>query len=77
MPGGFQKPQPLPEEESNIHYGRIPQRVPRRFKTTKKVELRIIHLVEPRTPALLLKYMLTSSPHLLALCATQLESISF
>ncbi|KZT69531.1 glycosyltransferase family 2 protein [Daedalea quercina L-15889] len=27
------------EEESNIRYGRIPQRVPRRYKTIKKVEL--------------------------------------
>lgn len=26
------------EEESNIRYGRIPQRVPRRYKTIKKVE---------------------------------------
>jgi chitin synthase len=27
-----------PEEATNIRYGRIPQRVPRRFKTMKKVE---------------------------------------
>ncbi|TDL18313.1 glycosyltransferase family 2 protein [Rickenella mellea] len=27
------------EEETNIRYGRIPQRVPRRYKTIKKVEL--------------------------------------
>jgi chitin synthase len=26
------------EEDSNIRYGRIPQRVPRRYKTIKKVE---------------------------------------
>ncbi|VDB96624.1 unnamed protein product [Peniophora sp. CBMAI 1063] len=33
MPGGYD------EEETNIRYGRIPQRVPRRYKTIKKVEL--------------------------------------
>jgi chitin synthase len=27
-----------PEESTNIRYGRIPQRVPRRYKTMKKVE---------------------------------------
>ncbi|KAF9465779.1 glycosyltransferase family 2 protein [Collybia nuda] len=32
IPGGF-------EEEVNIRYGRIPQRIPRRYKTIKKVEL--------------------------------------
>ncbi|KZV65081.1 glycosyltransferase family 2 protein [Peniophora sp. CONT] len=34
MPGGYND-----EEDTNIRYGRIPQRVPRRYKTIKKVEL--------------------------------------
>ncbi|GJF00218.1 glycosyltransferase family 2 protein [Phanerochaete sordida] len=40
MPGGEYDPV-LPDDrsESNIRYGRIPQRVPRRYKTIKKVEL--------------------------------------
>lgn len=32
MPGGFE------DEDSNIRYGRIPQRVPRRYKTIKRIE---------------------------------------
>lgn len=43
MPGGFRESQPPLEEENYIHYGRIPQRVPRRFKTTKKIQLRMIY----------------------------------
>jgi chitin synthase len=39
MPGGPPEPQVPSEEENYIHYGRIPQRVPRRFKTTKKIQL--------------------------------------
>ncbi|KAF8313001.1 glycosyltransferase family 2 protein [Clavulina sp. PMI_390] len=39
MPGAMPEPHPYPEDDSNIHYGRIPQRVPRRFKTTKKIQL--------------------------------------
>lgn len=35
FPGGFAEPEP----ETNIRYGHIPQRVPRRYKTIKKVEL--------------------------------------
>lgn len=40
MPGGFVVP-PTPDDQSenNIHYGRIPQRVPRRYKTMKRIEL--------------------------------------
>ncbi|KAG8214804.1 glycosyltransferase family 2 protein [Butyriboletus roseoflavus] len=41
MPGGFENV-PGAEDaqpETNIRYGRIPQRVPRRYKTLKKVEL--------------------------------------
>jgi len=39
MPGGFDDaPTPDDRSESNIRYGRIPQRVPRRYKTIKKVE---------------------------------------
>ena len=34
FPGGFAEP----EQDINIRYGRIPQRVPRRYKTIKKVE---------------------------------------
>ena len=34
FPGGFAEP----DLETNIRYGRIPQRVPRRYKTIKKVE---------------------------------------
>lgn len=44
MPGGLPEPQVPSEEENYIHYGRIPQRVPRRFKTTKKIQLRTVHL---------------------------------
>ncbi|KAG8843903.1 Chitin synthase, class 1 [Tulasnella sp. 330] len=46
MPGGFVDPasnQPL--EDTNIRYGRIPQRVPRRYKTMKKVGLYFGNLV--------------------------------
>ncbi|KAG8908388.1 Chitin synthase, class 1, partial [Tulasnella sp. 403] len=42
MPGGFIDPAlnpNQPQEETNIRYGRIPQRVPRRYKTMKKVGL--------------------------------------
>lgn len=35
VPGAFGA---QPEEDVNIRYGRIPQRVPRRYKTIKKVE---------------------------------------
>ena len=40
FPGGLYDRTPTEEEEndSNIRYGRIPQRVPRRYKTLKKVE---------------------------------------
>lgn len=40
MPGAYGDDGMTPEErmESNIRYGRIPQRVPRRYKTIKKVE---------------------------------------
>ncbi|KAG9051636.1 Chitin synthase, class 1 [Tulasnella sp. UAMH 9824] len=38
-PGGFIDPSEAPPEETNIRYGRIPQRVPRRYKTMKKVGL--------------------------------------
>ena len=38
MPGGFD-PSLLPEsDENNMRYGRIPQRVPRRYKTKKRYE---------------------------------------
>ncbi|KAL6300688.1 glycosyltransferase family 2 protein [Sparassis latifolia] len=39
MPGGYEPVLPDDTSESNIRYGRIPQRVPRRYKTIKKVEL--------------------------------------
>lgn len=40
MPGGYEDAAtPDDRSESNIRYGRIPQRVPRRYKTIKKVEL--------------------------------------
>ncbi len=38
MPGEYDPPTSDDRSESNIRYGRIPQRVPRRFKTIKKVE---------------------------------------
>ncbi|KAG1739396.1 glycosyltransferase family 2 protein [Suillus paluster] len=38
MPGGYQEAID-DRSETNIRYGRIPQRVPRRYKTIKKVEL--------------------------------------
>ena len=48
MPGGYRQgaggrpmseAERIKEEDDNyIHYGRIPQRVPRRFKTTKKIQ---------------------------------------
>ena len=41
MPGGFDPALlggPIDDDASNIRYGRIPQRVPRRYKTIKKVE---------------------------------------
>ncbi|EKM49889.1 glycosyltransferase family 2 protein [Phanerochaete carnosa HHB-10118-sp] len=38
-PGEYEPVAPDDRSESNIRYGRIPQRVPRRYKTIKKVEL--------------------------------------
>ena len=38
MPGDYQPVAPDDRSENNIRYGRIPQRVPRRYKTIKKVE---------------------------------------
>ena len=70
MPGGFRESQLFPEEENNIHYGRIPQRVPRRFKTTKKIQLGIIHAYStPRVRRGSLEYLcldttLTTNPFL-------------
>lgn len=39
MPGGYQEAVSDDRSETNIRYGHIPQRVPRRYKTIKKVEL--------------------------------------
>ncbi|KAG1844434.1 chitin synthase [Suillus tomentosus] len=39
MPGGYQEAISDDRSETNIRYGHIPQRVPRRYKTIKKVEL--------------------------------------
>lgn len=39
VPGEYDPVAPDDKSESNIRYGRIPQRVPRRYKTIKKVEL--------------------------------------
>lgn len=39
MPGEYDAVTADDKSESNIRYGRIPQRVPRRYKTIKKVEL--------------------------------------
>ena len=45
LPGGFD-PSLLPEsDENNIRYGRIPQRVPRRYKTKKRYECVFFRLV--------------------------------
>jgi chitin synthase len=38
-PGGYNEATSDDRSESNIRYGRIPQRVPRRYKTIKRVEL--------------------------------------
>jgi chitin synthase len=39
VPGAYDDPvTPDNRSENNIRYGRIPQRVPRRYKTVKKVE---------------------------------------
>lgn len=55
MPGGFDPG--LMEQGANVRYGRIPQRVPRRYKTLKRVELFHGNLVLdcPTAPALLEK----------------------
>jgi len=39
MPGGYRDIPNTDDAQTNIRYGRIPQRVPRRYKTLKKVEL--------------------------------------
>ncbi|KAF8133385.1 glycosyltransferase family 2 protein [Boletus edulis] len=39
IPGGYHDVPDADDAQTNIRYGRIPQRVPRRFKTLKKVEL--------------------------------------
>lgn len=38
MPGEYDPVTGDNQSENNIRYGRIPQRVPRRYKTIKKVE---------------------------------------
>jgi chitin synthase len=38
VPGEYDEPVADNRSENNIRYGRIPQRVPRRYKTIKKVE---------------------------------------
>jgi chitin synthase len=43
VPGGYEDDgdgaaTPDNQSENNIRYGRIPQRVPRRYKTIKKIE---------------------------------------
>lgn len=39
MPGGYEPAMTEDDQtDSNIRYGRIPQRVPRRYKTIKRVE---------------------------------------
>jgi len=38
VPGGYDESVADNRSETNIRYGRIPQRVPRRYKTVKKVE---------------------------------------
>lgn len=55
MPGGLDPS--LMEQGGNVRYGRIPQRVPRRYKTVKRVELFHGNLVLdcPTAPALLEK----------------------
>ena len=47
MPGGFQPGHDDDDDEAmnNIRYGRIPQRVPRRYKTLKKVECVLIQFL--------------------------------
>lgn len=37
-PGAYESDEDDAQESSNIRYGRIPQRVPRRYKTIKKFE---------------------------------------
>ncbi|KAI0793146.1 glycosyltransferase family 2 protein [Irpex lacteus] len=55
VPGGYDPVKDEEAEESNIRYGRIPQRVPRRYKTIKKVELFHGNLVlDPKVPSKLL-----------------------
>ncbi|KAI0345496.1 glycosyltransferase family 2 protein [Trametopsis cervina] len=55
IPGGYDPVRDDAESESNIRYGRIPQRVPRRYKTIKKVELFHGNLVlDPKVPSKLL-----------------------
>lgn len=44
IPGGYDQPAD-DDPESNIRYGRIPQRVPRRYKTIKRVEYVLFLLV--------------------------------
>lgn len=43
MPGEYDPVTRDDQSDSNIRYGRIPQRVPRRYKTIKKVELVLTH----------------------------------
>ncbi|KAI0698106.1 glycosyltransferase family 2 protein [Cytidiella melzeri] len=54
IPGGYDT-EKEEDQDSNIRYGRIPQRVPRRYKTIKKVELFHGNLVlDPKVPSKLL-----------------------
>lgn len=58
--------QPVPDDHSdeegpgsNIRYGRIPQRVPRRYKTIKRVELVVLVLLEKHTTLLFFRQTLS------------------
>lgn len=69
FPGGFAggfDPTMGDEPESNIRYGRIPQRVPRRYRTIKKVEcvmclLFVISLLKDESPGFSME-ILSSMP---------------
>lgn len=81
MPGAYnpeQSSQQAQDDYNYIHYGRIPQRVPRRFKTTKKIQS-VFHFI--RGGAWLGPRALVCFPHflfieLLKLCSPSSFSLA-
>lgn len=56
MPGQYNNNPPDDDANNNIRYGRIPQRVPRRHKTLKRVECVSYLCIPPCTLNILIRF---------------------